>query len=158
MEQERKKTNRTITKQLTDKWGKPLIDAGYTAIPNVVLVRAQALGLDPLDVTIILHLASYWWHKDKPPFPSKKALADGIGVHVSTIRRRIAALEQGGLIRRVFRKGDDGGNKTNVYDLSPLAKAAEPFALEMLKDRADAARKKQDRLSRKGQPRLRSIK
>jgi hypothetical protein len=31
----------------------------------------QALGLDPLDINIILHIASYWWSESGKPHPSK---------------------------------------------------------------------------------------
>lgn len=151
-------SDKSITRQLTDKWGKSLIDAGYTVIPNAILLRMQALGLDPTDFAIVMHIASYWWRKEKLPFPSKRSLAEGIGVDVSTIRRRIAALERGGLIRRLPRKDRDGGNKSNIYDLTPLAKAAHPYAKQMLQERAASARRREELLSRKGAPKLRSVK
>ena len=28
------------------KWGKPLMDAGWTCIPSTIILRQQALGLD----------------------------------------------------------------------------------------------------------------
>lgn len=34
--------------------------AGWTALPNVIFERQRALGLDAIDVNIILHIASYW--------------------------------------------------------------------------------------------------
>ena len=46
------------------KWCKDLMDAGWTAFPSVIIERQGVLGLDALDVNILLHLASYWWTKD----------------------------------------------------------------------------------------------
>ena len=34
--------------ELEKKWTKPLVDAGWTAIPSVIFERQHALGLDPL--------------------------------------------------------------------------------------------------------------
>ena len=65
---------------LEHRWGKSLIDAGWVALPSVFLQRQQALGLEPLDVNILLQLADHWWERDNLPFPSKKTLADRIGV------------------------------------------------------------------------------
>jgi hypothetical protein len=54
------------------KWTKTLMDAGYTVIPAVILDRQQALGLDPVDVNILLQLITHWWKADNLPYPSKK--------------------------------------------------------------------------------------
>lgn len=58
---------------LEKKWGKPVIDAGYTAVPTVLVKYQQRLKLKPLDVNILLllHLLSYWWSSDEFPRPSK---------------------------------------------------------------------------------------
>jgi hypothetical protein len=49
------------------KWSKTLMDAKWTVIPNVILDRQQALGLEPVDVCILLHLAKHWWEADRLP-------------------------------------------------------------------------------------------
>ena len=74
--------------------------AGWTLLPNVIFERQQALGLDPMDVNILLHLASYWWTEESKPFPSKTTIAKAIGVDPRSVQRRIARLEKGYLIRR----------------------------------------------------------
>ena len=43
------------------KWTKPLMDAGWSVLPNIIIEKQAALGLDPLDMNIILHLVQYWW-------------------------------------------------------------------------------------------------
>jgi len=65
------------------KWTKPLMDAGWTVMPTVIFERQKALGLDALDVNILLHLAGYWWTPDNKPHPSKRTIAAAIGVEVN---------------------------------------------------------------------------
>ena len=48
------------------KWTPTLMNAGWTVIPSIILERQQALGLDPVDVNILLQLARYWWYEDIP--------------------------------------------------------------------------------------------
>jgi DNA-binding Lrp family transcriptional regulator len=130
------------------KWTKTLMDAGWTAMPSVILDRQQALGLDAVDVNILMHLAKHWWEKDRLPFPTKKAIAECIGVSKSTVQRRIAKLERDGLIKRVYRfSPKHQGQRSNAYDFAGLIKEATPYAEEALAVREkrrkdDAARRK----------------
>jgi hypothetical protein len=41
------------------KWSKPLMAAGWTAMPSVIIEKQEALGLDALDMNIIIHLSHY---------------------------------------------------------------------------------------------------
>ncbi len=43
------------------KWTPALMKAGWTVIPSVILERQKALGLDPVDVNILLQLARNCW-------------------------------------------------------------------------------------------------
>jgi len=135
------------------KWSKTLMQAGWTVIPSVILERQQALGLDQLDINILLHLAKYWWYSDSPPRPSKQAIADCIGVDKSTVRRRIARMEKDGLISRVARFDKKYGQQTNSYHFDGLIKEATPFAEEEIE-----ARKKQKADASKRRTRKRPIK
>jgi DNA-binding transcriptional regulator YhcF (GntR family) len=125
-----------------EKWTRPLMDAGWTAVPSVILERQRALALDPLDLNILLQLARHWWYAENLPHPSKKAIAECVGVDVSTVRKRIARLEHDGLIRRKPRYGKDGSQQTNHYDFSGLINAATPLAQEAIEVREQ--RKKED--------------
>jgi hypothetical protein len=136
-------------KRIRSKWGKHLTDAGWTALPNIIFERQHALGLDSLDINILLHLAGYWWHPKDMPRPSKETLAKAIGVHARTIQRRIAELEKGGYVKRIKRKASAGDNLPNEYDLSGLIRAAEPFALEKLNDIENRQQENAKRLARK---------
>lgn len=61
------------------KWSKQLLAAGWSLIPNVLLERQQALGLDAVDINIILHLVRHWWYSEKLPHPSKRTIAECMG-------------------------------------------------------------------------------
>jgi len=133
------------------KWTKTLMDAGWTVIPSVILDRQQALGLDAVDVNILLHLAKYWWEKDRIPFPTKKAIAECMGVSESTVQRRIASMEKDGLIKRVYRfSGKHKGQRANGYDVTGLIKEATPYAEEALIEREKRRKEDAARRTRKG--------
>ena len=140
------------------KWTKTLMDPGWTVIPNVIIERQKALGLDALDMNILLHLAAYWWTPDNLPHPSKKTIAEAIGVEPRTVQRRIAAMEAVGLIRREERRISAKGSTTNRYHFAGLIKEATPFAQEMSREIAARAEEKKARIARKGRPLLHVVK
>ena len=113
------------------------------------LQRQQALGLDPL-VNILLQLADHWWERDNAPFPSKKTLADRIGVAPRTVQRRVHRMESAGFIKRIERHHPHGGNKTNRYSFDGLIKEADQFAQELLKQRETRKREESERNNKKG--------
>lgn len=132
------------------KWSKELMTAGWTAIPSVILERQQALGLNALDVNILLHIARHWWRADELPFPSKTSIAECIGVNPRTVQRHIAELEEAGLIQRVSRFGDKSkGQLNNAYDLRPLIREAKPFAAEVVEERKARQEERRARRIRK---------
>ena len=136
------------------KWTKPLLAAGWTMIPSVILERQRAFRLDPLDFNILMQLARYWWYSDNPPHPSKKAIAECLNVSQSTVQRRIAKLEADGLIRREYRFGaPGGGQQTNEYHFDGLIEAAMPYAEEVIAERKARQQEQADRRTRK-RPRL----
>lgn len=123
------------------------MDAGWTVLPSIILEKQDALGLDPIDINILLQLARHWWYTDNLPHPSKATIAKCIGVDPSTVRRHIARMEAIGFIRRQSRYDRKyGGQQTNLYSFDGLIKAAAPFAKELLTMReqqrdANAARR-----------------
>ena len=125
------------------KWTKPLMDAGWSVLPNIIIEKQAALGLDPLDMNIILHLVQYWWVAANLPHPSVATIAEAIGVTPRTIQKRIKVLGELGLIEREERRHTRYGSVTNLYSFKGLIKAVAPFAKEKLakKDKAQAAEK-----------------
>lgn len=144
-----KKAAAEITRRLDQKWGKEVIAAGYLVWPSVLLQRQQAFGLDPLDMNILMQIADHWWQPENHPFPSKKTLADRINVKARTIQRRITRLVHDGLLERIERRDSHGGNKTNLYRLTPLVEKAKPFAIELLEASQARKREKAERQKRK---------
>lgn len=119
--------------QLERKWGKKVIEAGYTAIPDVLIKYQQRLKLKPLDLNVLLHLLSYWWEAPNLPRPSKSTLAAAINVNPSTIRRCLQNLEKAGYVLRIEHR-KKYGSRPNEYNLSGLVKALEPLAAEELEE------------------------
>jgi hypothetical protein len=131
------------------KWTAPLMQAGWTVIPSVLLERQQALGLDAIDINIILHLARYWWYSDNPPHPSKRTIAECMGIDESTVRRRIARMERDGLLQRIPRYDKHAGQQGNEYHFEGLIQAATPYAQEVLMAREQQQQETAARRTRK---------
>jgi hypothetical protein len=114
------------------KWGKALLKAGYTLIPNVFIQKQAELKLKPTDMAIILNLAYRWWKKGNLPYPSKKLIASEIGVHPTTVRRHLSKLVKLGLITRHEMKTPGRGQDTNQYSFEGIIKQAEPLAASIV--------------------------
>lgn len=126
-------------KVLEAKWGKALIANGFTALPDAVFRNQKALKLKPLDVLILLHLASYWWKPAENPWPAKGTIADALDVDPRTVQRSIKSMEDLGYVKRIERKAKAGDNLTNQYDLRGLVKAATKLAEEEIARKAKRA-------------------
>lgn len=118
------------------KWGKPLIAAGFTILPNMIFAHQAELGLKPTDINILMHLLSYWWSPGDLPHPSKRTIATRMAIDPRTVQRRIAALEKRGLIARQSRNGPHRGTQTNVYHFDGLITAATIHARKEIDGRA----------------------
>jgi predicted transcriptional regulator len=136
------------------KWGKPLLKAGWTMIPNQLLERQAALGLNPIDVNILLHIMRHWWEADRLPYTSKATIAKCIKVHPRTVQRRIANLEAAGFIKRVPRHHPERGRQSNAYDFKGLIKHLIPMAEQYLAQREQRQKEDKARLTPAGRPRL----
>lgn len=139
------------------KWGKPLIKAGWTLIPNQLLERQAALGLDPIDVNILLHIMRYWWEADRLPFPSKATIAKCIKSHPRTVQRRLAKLEGAGFIKRIARHHPEKGRQSNEYDFAGLIKQLTPMAEQYLAQREQRQKENSNRLTPAGRPRSKVV-
>jgi hypothetical protein len=131
------------------KWTKPLMDAGWNAIPSIIIEKQAALGLDAVDMNIIVHLSHYWWNAEKLPHPSIETIAAAIGIGPRAVQKRIKALEGANLLTRTQRRKTRNGSDTNLYGFEGLIKAATPFAIEKVKAREDKAQQERERVLRK---------
>lgn len=122
--------------EFVKKWGREAHSLGWTAIPNILLERQQALGLGSVDLNLILILLKHWWKaSDDAPFPTKKTLAEIIGRTEKTVQARIAEMEKKGLITRNERYSPVYGRMANGYDLSGLISKLEAIAKSEVKER-----------------------
>lgn len=128
------KVSASETERINEKkWGKPLMAAGWTAVPNTLLEHQQQLGLDAVDLNILLQIAKHWWYPDKAPYPGKKALAARVGVSARTVQRRLRAMVKAKVITRKPRTRAGGGNDTTEFYFTGLIERATPYAEEKLK-------------------------
>lgn len=140
-------------RKIEKRWGKSLTAAGWTAVPSVLLKYQKQLGLEPLDLNILLQLAKHWWEAGNLPFPSKASIAGSIGVKPRSVQRRIAKMEKVGLIHRIERRKADGTSQSNAYTFEGLIERATTYAEHEL-----AAREvKKKAKSRAGKPQLKVV-
>lgn len=143
---------RTSTlKDLPAKWGTEAIQAGWVALPSIMLERQAALGLDPIDVNIILHIAKHWFDPGNLPHPSKGSIAKAMNLTPRTVQKHISRLHDLGFLKRIERRGPKGtrGSQTSKFDFSGLAAQIKPYAIEALQQRAEVRMRNLERLRRK---------
>lgn len=116
-------------------WGKPVAAHGYAGIPSI-LIRAQGrLGLSPMQFCIVVQLLEYWHEPNRRPFPSKRDLAERMGVSEKAIQLNAAALEKAKLIRREMRRTLAGDWDSNIYHLDGLVERVQTLEPDFAKER-----------------------
>jgi predicted transcriptional regulator len=119
---------------IKSKWSTILTKPGWVTLPSTILEAQADLKLEPVDINIILHLANYWWTKEKKPYPSKSTIAKRMNRSPNAIQKRIARLEKMGLVQRIKRfDKDSNGQLSNMYELGGLIEKAKPYAKEIMK-------------------------
>jgi len=138
-------------KQLQAKWGRDLLAAGWVALPSIILERQDALGLDAIDINIILHIAKHWFEAGNLPHPSKGSIAKAMQVTPRAVQKRIARLENEGFLRRIERRGPKGskGSQTSEFEFTGLIEKATPHAIEAVQQREKFRQLRLERLRRK---------
>lgn len=109
-------------RRIAARWGQPVADRGWTAIPNLLLHHATDLGLAASDLAVITALASH----DRgaaPVFPSKQRLARLAACDPSTAHRRLIRLERAGLVEVQSRRRGNASRTSNGYTWIGLRRA-----------------------------------
>lgn len=127
----RKKTETNDERTLSRKWGKATMGLGYTVIPSALLRGQARLGIGPNELAVLLHLLDHWWRPEDMPWPSKKTIAERLGISAKTVQRTMVTLESAGLLRRNERYHKTGGRTSNEYDLRPLVERLKPIVADM---------------------------
>ncbi|MDB5396674.1 MAG: hypothetical protein JWM91_4180 [Rhodospirillales bacterium] len=113
---------------------------GYTAVPSI-LIRAQSrLGINTTQMNIILQLLDYWIEPTRKPFPTKRDIANRIGVADKTVQINIRALEMAGLISREMRKTAAGDWNSNIYHLDQLIERVRKLEPEFQREKEERER------------------
>ncbi|MBK4828313.1 hypothetical protein GJS26_04420 [Pectobacterium carotovorum subsp. carotovorum] len=143
-------------KSHVSKWGKTNISAGWTIIPNALLENQSRLGLSCIDTMVLINLIMHWWDKDNPPRPSKKRLANMLGVSLKTVQRSFIHLEQCGAIKRIarYKEGKDNARTTNQYDLNGLVDLLEGFSKEFIDEKEEQRKSEVNRPKKRGTPKI----
>jgi predicted transcriptional regulator len=132
-------TNEIEKKSSTQRiFGTKVMDHGYTALPNILMRGQKRLGISTTQFNIVAQLMSYWFDPARPPFPSKRDLAQRMGITEQTLRINIKALEERGLVVREQWKtaaGDYGSNRYHLDGLVTALKKLEPDFDEERKER-----------------------
>lgn len=125
-------------------WGAAAGRAGFTQIPNALIERQAALGIDAVDFNILVQLLAHWWEPENFPFPSKARIAERVRRDPRTVQRRISAMQRDGLL--LIRPGPGG---RNTHDLSPLITLVDRASREVLAERERARAESDARVRRK---------
>lgn len=128
---------RESEKVLRIKW-RTSLDMGWTVIPSALLRGLPRLHLGATDLATLICLIDYWWAPESAPWPSKRALAERLGVSQKTIQRSLKRLQDEKLIVSEARHSTSGGQTSNRYDLGPLVKRLEEIVVDMKKAALDA--------------------
>ena len=115
-------------------WGKAVYGHGYAGIPSILIQAQRRLGINAMQMNIIIQLLDYWHEPSRKPFPTKRDLAKRMDVTEKTIQNNMRALEKAGILQREMRKTAAGDWNSNIYHLDGLiakVQALEPeFAAE----------------------------
>ena len=107
----------TATKASERKWGKAVLELGFCIVPSLLLRAQRRLGLNATQLSVLMHLADFWWALERKPYPSKKTLGDRLGLGPRQVQRYIANLEEAGFVSRIERRAAHRGKLSNEYDL-----------------------------------------
>ena len=98
------------------RWG-GAAEAGFVAIPSILLKHQGRLGLSDQELVTLLHVISYWWLYDNQPFPSSNTLAKRMGKNERSVQRSIRSLRKKNYVDTQVR---EDGRRT--IDVSPIQK------------------------------------
>jgi hypothetical protein len=145
------RVNARYLRENEKKWMAPMMKAGWTAVPSVILEFQDELGLNPVELNVLMQLASHWWYQHNLPHPSKKRIAKRIARSEATVQRTLRRLEERGLIERIpWHDPETGAQRTNHYAFTGLIEKATPFAVRKIEDKKSKSQGKSGRKPRIG--------
>lgn len=133
------KKNKSSTEKI---WGGAVYGHGYAGIPSILIKAQRRIGLTPTQFNILIQLLDYWQEPTRKPFPTKKDIADRIGINPKTVQNNIRQMEQAGLVRREIRKTGAGDYNSNIYHLDGLVAKVQEMEPDFAKVREQRRRSK----------------
>jgi predicted transcriptional regulator len=124
---------------LEAKWGLGALSLGWTPVPTALLFLQADLGLNPVDMNILINLLSHWWRASDKIYPSQDAIAKRIGVSKRTVQRSIDKMELLKIIEVQMTKRSSQYKGRNIYNLKPLALLLDQNG-QVLRDKIEMAR------------------
>lgn len=115
------------------RWGKAVIDRGFTILPTMLFWAQARLKLSPEEFNVVLQLAAHWWDANENPRPAKDTIAERMGKNPRTIQRYLTQLEQKGLVKRLPRFRPGRGQGANAHSLAGLVQKLEALEPEFRK-------------------------
>jgi hypothetical protein len=104
------------------RFGDAVLEAGHTAIPNLVLNHYAALGVSPGELVFVLICLQHKWTA-RNPFPSLGTIAFRMGVSRRQARSYAHSLKTKGLLLVTERVEAGKGQLSNTYDFGPFIRA-----------------------------------
>ena len=105
--------------RITVRFGDQIMQAGFTAVPNLLLNHYVALGISPTELVFIVHIWQYWWNA-QDPYPALRTVGEKMGKDLRTARRYAEALKTKELLIVRERSAPGKGQITSEYDFAPL--------------------------------------
>lgn len=104
------------------RFGDAVLEAGHTAIPNLVLNHYAALNVSPGELVFVLICLQHKWTV-RDPYPSLGTVAARMGVSRRQARNYAHGLRTKGLLVVSERVMPGKGQLSNTYDFGPLIRA-----------------------------------
>lgn len=118
-----------------EKWGEETAKHGWVAVPTTLFFAQQTLGINALELNVLLNLIMHWWNKEKSPYPSQAAIARRMGVSVRTVQRTLDDLVEKQLIEKQRSSIHNPVFKgRNVYNLKPLVHHLKMISIDLKLD------------------------
>lgn len=130
------------TFRISERW-EVVAEAGYQALPDVLLFAQSELGLTSEELNVLLNLTAHWWRPKDVVFPRANTIASRMGVSARTVQRILKSLQAKGFI--VKSRAADG---RPVFDVTPTRVLLTPFAMKRIEGKRQAAKLRELDLAR----------
>lgn len=122
------------TFRISERW-EVVAEAGYQAVPDVLLFAQSELNLTSEELNVLLNLTAHWWRPKDVVFPRADTIASRMGVSARTVQRILKSLQTKGFIKKS--RATDG---RPVFDVTPTKALLMPFAMKRVEEKRQAAK------------------